>query len=129
MNFSKNLDFGQNVLKISILVKMLENLDSGQNCRKIWIFGENYRKISIWSNLSEISILVKILGKSLILEFLLETSILLWIFDIGMNFRKISILSTIFFKILAKIVRNLNFEEYFRKISIFVKFSENLDFG
>ena len=108
---------------------MLENLDSGQNCRKIWILVKIIGKSQFWSNLSENLHFGQNFGKILILEFLLETSILLWIFDIGMNFRKISILSTIFFKILAKIVRNLNFEEYFRKISIFVKFSENLDFG
>ena len=119
MNFRKILDFGQNVLKISILVKMLENLDSGQNCRKIWILVKIIGKSQFWSNLSENLHFGQNFGKILILDFLLETSILLWIFDIGMNFRKISILSTIFLKILAKIVRNLNFEEYFRKISIF----------
>ena len=36
-NFPKNLDFGQNCRKFSILVKTFQNVDFVQNCRECWL--------------------------------------------------------------------------------------------
>ena len=59
MNFWKNLDFGQNFRKISILVKIFENLDFDQSCGENHHFGKNLGKISILVKFWKVSIFVK----------------------------------------------------------------------
>ena len=67
-NLSKNLDFGHNCRKFSILVKIFKNVNFDQNLQKsrIWSqfsknldFGHNCRKLSILVKITEMSILVK----------------------------------------------------------------------
>ena len=60
-NFA-NIDFGQNLLKISIWVQNFKNLDLGQNLREISIsvqnfenidFGQSFEKFQLWSEISK----------------------------------------------------------------------------
>ena len=76
LKLSKNIKFGQILLKIWILDKIEENVDYSQNFRKMSIlakickyfdFGQNLLKSRFWTQFMKISILVKIVEKILIL--------------------------------------------------------------
>ena len=129
----ENLDFGRNVQKILILVKLFEifvKLRYWSKFSRNRVFCRNFRKMAnlvdffsknphFIRNCRNISNLVEICKKKN-LDFV----------DLGLNFRKshfgrnlqqISILDEIF--------ENLDFGRNFKKILIFVKIYENLDIG
>ena len=148
--FSENFDFGQNVRKIQILVKIseksrflvkiLENLDFRQNNNKSQ-FWWKFWKISIFRFFWKISMLVKSFGKSPFWSKFGKILILVKIsknLDFGENYREISVWvkiskTSLLVRIFGKsglryeFSENLHFGENFRKISILVKIMESLD--
>ena len=68
----KNLEFGQNFQKISIVVKIVGTSRFWSKLSKMSVldkiaenvdYSQNFRKMSIWVKFANISILVKIVGK------------------------------------------------------------------
>ena len=107
-----------------LIVLIPENLNSGRILRKF----------RFWSKFWEISILVDVLQKILILAKIFENLVFFRVFvnylDFGQKFWKSRFWSKFpIISILVKIDESLDIGQKFWRISIIVKIFENLDFG
>ena len=130
----ENLDFGLNLEKIAILVKIFENLNFGEDFRNISILIKIFENLNFGQNFRSISILVKFSKNLKICETFEKSG---W----SQNFRikqywskslKVSILVKIhknvrFWSKFAK--KNLNLCRTFEKSGFSSTYSRNSDFG
>ena len=124
------------VVKFSILIQIFRRSWFSSKLSKILISVTFFSKFWFWSQFSKISNLVNILEKSRFWSKFPIISILVKIFEKSQfcqNFVK-SLFVNIFRKILILIkkkkkIRNLDFAQSFRKVSIWVKIFDNLDFS
>ena len=136
--FSKNLDFGRNCGKTSILYKIFKNLDLGRNLQKNILilvvirdksrFGSKLWKKNLHfrQNFRKISILDQIVEKSHFWSEFYQFWSNFQKSQNGRNFWKISILNEIFKRseFWSKFSKHLNFCQSLRKISILVEIFE-----